>query len=291
MPAATGFSGVDIRLAGGSLVFRASLKDSTGAKVITGTTSLRIYELQDNGTLKTFDWGVGQGAGHQYTFQSGVLGTETQDMSIQKAANNATNTGIWTWALSTLTGFTPSAIYIAQVTNSGASPESQEREFQFSGSIECLVQHSGKAQAGAAGTITLAGTASSTTGFYVGAVVVPVAGAGAGQGGRSITAYNGSTKIATIGRNWVTGNIPDATTMYVVINLTVPRVNDSLQAYADVESWLGATAPSITDGSVKADIVKIGGTTQTAGRDLGTVLPAVPAGAAGGVATTPPFTF
>jgi integral membrane sensor domain MASE1 len=37
--------------------------------------------------------------------------------------------------LSSLTNFTIGNVYIAQVTNSGASPESQEREFQF-GDVE-----------------------------------------------------------------------------------------------------------------------------------------------------------
>ena len=43
------------------------------------------------------------------------------------------DTGIWTAVLSTLTALTVGGVYIAQVTNSGAVPESQEREFQFGG--------------------------------------------------------------------------------------------------------------------------------------------------------------
>ena len=69
----------------------------------------------------------------------------------------------------------------------------------------------GTAQAGAAGSITLAAGAPSTdlTGF----VVETIGGTGPGQG-RVITAYNTATKVATIYPNWTVN--PDATTTYAV---------------------------------------------------------------------------
>lgn len=55
----------------------------------------------------------------------------------------------------------------------------------------------GTAQAGAAGTITLANTASAVDGFYVGDLITLTSGTGSGDAG-IITAYNGGTKVATV---------------------------------------------------------------------------------------------
>lgn len=118
------FKGIDVRETTDRLVFRCSLKDSSGAKVTTGTTSLRLYELQSDGTLKTYDF-------DDNTFKTTTVTTETLALTHRTANNGATNTGIWTEDLATLTGFTRGNIYIAQITNTSASPESQEREFQF----------------------------------------------------------------------------------------------------------------------------------------------------------------
>lgn len=71
----------------------------------------------------------------------------------------------------------------------------------------------GTAQAGAAGTITLAAGESSVTDFFKQARVKIIAGTGIGQA-RLITAYNGTTKVATLNRNWATN--PDNTSIYEV---------------------------------------------------------------------------
>ena len=118
------FQGIDVRQTGDRIVFRASLKDSAGAVVSSGTTNLRLYELQNDGTLHSYDW-------NDNTFKATALTTENQAMTHRQGNNSTTDTGIWTHALTTLTGFTAGNIYFAQVTNSGASPTEQEREFQF----------------------------------------------------------------------------------------------------------------------------------------------------------------
>lgn len=69
----------------------------------------------------------------------------------------------------------------------------------------------GLAQAGAAGTITLAAAASATTDLYK--FIRIVAGTGKGQE-RTISAYNGTTKVATVTGNWAI--TPDTTTRYEV---------------------------------------------------------------------------
>lgn len=71
----------------------------------------------------------------------------------------------------------------------------------------------GTAQAGAAGTITLAAGASAVTNFYRGCVIVLTGGTGAGQT-NMIRSYNGSTKVATMVKNWAVQ--PDGTTTYAI---------------------------------------------------------------------------
>jgi prepilin-type N-terminal cleavage/methylation domain-containing protein len=72
---------------------------------------------------------------------------------------------------------------------------------------------SSTAQAGGNNTITLSAVSSANAADYVGKTIRITAGAGAGQS-RQITAYDGSTKIATVDSNWATGKIPDSTSSY-----------------------------------------------------------------------------
>ncbi len=72
---------------------------------------------------------------------------------------------------------------------------------------------SGTAQAATANSITLAATASSTNGQYNGLGITITGGTGSGQF-RTITSYNGATKVAVVSSNWST--IPDATSTYQI---------------------------------------------------------------------------
>src|SRR5581483_4612154 len=83
-----------------------------------------VYELQSDGSLKSYDFSSN-------TFKTTALTTETQTMTHQTGNNSTTNTGLWTFALATLTGFTVGAVYFARVKNTGASPTDQIREFQY----------------------------------------------------------------------------------------------------------------------------------------------------------------
>src|ERR1700722_14724038 len=120
----TGFKGIDIVQTGSELVFRAFLQTSTGALVTSGTTNFYLMELQSDGTIKTYDFSSN-------TFKTATVTTETLAATYRKSNNGATDTGLWTATLSTLTGFTVGAIYLVRVNNSGASPTDQMREFQY----------------------------------------------------------------------------------------------------------------------------------------------------------------
>lgn len=70
------------------------------------------------------------------------------------------------------------------------------------------------AQGGTANTITLDAAASAVTNFYVPGRVLIISGTGARQA-RPITAYNSTTKVATVTPAWRT--TPDNTSVFVVI--------------------------------------------------------------------------
>ena len=119
--------GIDIRQASGSkLVIQTQLYDDTGAILTTGTVAIRIYEQQDDGTFKSYDFDDG-------TFKTTALTTETAAMTHQQGNNNTTDTGIWSYSFSSIAGFTEGAIYIVQVICATASPVVQSRMFQFGG--------------------------------------------------------------------------------------------------------------------------------------------------------------
>ena len=72
---------------------------------------------------------------------------------------------------------------------------------------------SSTAQAGAATTITLAAGSSATNNYYNQQYIYTVGGTGSGQRKR-ITAYNGTTKVATVDSAWSVN--PDNTTTYIL---------------------------------------------------------------------------
>lgn len=94
---------------------------------------------------------------------------------------------------------------------------------------------SNTAQAGAAGTITLDASASVVTDFYVGALVLLTGGTGVGQV-RFITAYNGTTKVASVIPNWATN--PDVTSTFAI----VPNAYSVLAA----ATHTGAVVPTVS---------------------------------------------
>lgn len=82
----------------------------------------------NDGSLKSYDF-------NDNTFKTSALTTETASMTHRTGNNATTNTGIWTYRLATLTGFTAGNIYFVLVNNTGANPSDSTREFQF-GSAE-----------------------------------------------------------------------------------------------------------------------------------------------------------
>jgi len=119
------FEGIDIRESGDKLLFDALLQDLAKSPVTTGTTSLYLYELQADGSLKSYDF-------DDDTFKATALTTETASMTHRTGNNGTTNTGLWTYALTTVTGFTPGGIYYARVKH-GTEEVDDFRKFQYGG--------------------------------------------------------------------------------------------------------------------------------------------------------------
>ena len=89
------FRGVDVRQANTNwLVIRALLLDAAGAKVTTGDASLYLYELQADGSLKSFDF-------YDKAFKTTALIEETQLLKHQRGNGTIRDTGIWTAGFST----------------------------------------------------------------------------------------------------------------------------------------------------------------------------------------------
>lgn len=124
--------------------------------------------------------------------------------------------------------------------------------------------HSGTAQAGStATTIKLAAAASATNSLYVGDLIAIRSGTGVQQV-RTIIAYNGTTKIATVDRSWVT--TPDATSVYAIYASTTP----SLFSDEGVAQAGGASSLTLQSTASATDDVYIGSIlTILAGTDAG----------------------
>ena len=121
---ATGHKGIDVRQTANRLIFRVLEQDSSGVIIATGTVTLMLLESQSDGTYKTYDF-------NDNTFKATSCTTPTVNMNHQTANAGAVNTGLWTYVLTTLTGFTAAAIYKSVINLSTASPVQQVREWQF----------------------------------------------------------------------------------------------------------------------------------------------------------------
>lgn len=115
------------------------------------------------------------------------------------------------------------------------------------GGLDPAVIFGGTASAGAATSITLAGAAA-TDNIYNHMLVRITGGTGAGQA-RVIVSYVGSTKVATVGRNWTV--TPDNTSVFVV---TGPETMLSWNLFQGLASAGGATSVTLTGGAATSSI-------------------------------------
>jgi hypothetical protein len=92
--------------------------------------------------------------------------------------------------------------------------------------------------AATANTVTLSAAASPVDDYYVGYTIHITAGTGFPQAPKVITAYNGTTKVATLANNWTV--IPDSSTeIQIRPTITVSGNGSGLIAKAEVETAPG----------------------------------------------------
>lgn len=120
--------------------------------------------------------------------------------------------------------------------------------------------HSQASQGATDSSITLHSSASATNGYYVGMRIVMSSGGGAGQS-RVITAYNGSSKVATVSPNWVTN--PTTGGYYIVPQASTYLTPESV-ATVSADVWSESTR-TLTAGT---NIVLAKGTGITGFNDL-----------------------
>ncbi|MHC4510563.1 MAG: hypothetical protein ACYTAO_16675, partial [Planctomycetota bacterium] len=120
------WNGVNVRASGDRILFRILLLDDAGALVTTGTTTLRLYRIVNDGTIESYDF-------NDHTFKTTALTTETVNMTHRLGNNGTTNTGLWLYALATVTGFSDDDMILALINNSNATPAWQAHQFQYGG--------------------------------------------------------------------------------------------------------------------------------------------------------------
>jgi len=270
-----GFQGVDIRELDDRILFRASLKDSDGAKVTTGTTELRILKFVNDGTVETYDF-------NDNTFKTGACTDDEVTMTHRPINNAAVNTGVWTYALTTVTDFAAGDIILAQVTNTNAFPESQEREYQIGGGVISDVRFKTGNKykiADTTGNWATTGTwsdgvvpaANQTAGIIVrdGVVVTVATAVDLGQYGTLELQGDGSINIIgaftspVVPRGWVIGMLSAATvtnnygnilssTSTVTNNYGYMRVAGGTLA----NNWYGGTALVLSLGTITTNYGK-----------------------------------
>jgi len=122
---------------------------------------------------------------------------------------------------------------------------------------------SGQAQGGTNSGITLDASASATTDIYKGCILTVTAGTGAGQS-RVCTAYNGTTKAATVDWNWITN--PASGSVFAIRAIEAPALNSSLKPAATIAAG-DVTGPQTYDhiGAFTMTSLNVTGNTTHAG--------------------------
>jgi hypothetical protein len=272
----TGFKGIDCRQTGNELVFEALLQSSAGALVTTGTTNLYLWELQSDGTIKTYDFASTGSTPNQFT--TATVTTENLGMTYRKSNNGATDTGFWTAVLSTLTGFTIGARYFFRVNNSGASPTDQVREFQYGGAEGDLLVTAGSTGQATMGADAQKMSGTALTARDIGASVLISSGTGAGQldvtsGLVNVGKINGvaTSSVTTINANiGTTGVVGFTVAGYVDCNPyywtggLIPATSFAGIPKVDVADYAGHAVAASSNGIPNVNIVAIANQTASA---------------------------
>jgi spore maturation protein SpmB len=167
------------------------------------------------------------------------------------AANIATlpvfisGTGILTWSLSAAE-CTATEVIIQVIDSATKAVQDQVFRLQTTKASALQVGVPQATQAAGDTAITLDATAAGQTDFYKGSVIAITSGSGANQA-RIITAYNGTTKVATIDRAWDVALVITAGGTQSIFAVFPQGLNQPLTA-AQTEAAVMDTASGIETG-------------------------------------------
>lgn len=226
--ALTGFKGIDVKQTGNQLVFRAFLQTSAGALLTSGTVNFYLTTIQSDGTILTYDFATTGSTPNQFT--ASTVTTETLAATYRKSNNAATDTGLWTATLSTLTGFTIGQICMVRVNCSGASPTDQMREFQYGSAEGDLVTN-----AISTGVATVNANAFSWGGTQILSTSLPVGTAAGASGGLVRCGTNAATTFASI---VISGSLSIDLFLNLVSGINIGGV----QIYPAIASFFGTAS-------------------------------------------------
>ncbi len=243
---------------------------TTGYQVLTGATSPGVYQIQNtiwDEILTGATHNVASSAGRRLrnlgalsiydaTAQGGSANTITLD------AGASSQDDLYHRNIITITGGTGAgqsriiARYngtskVAVVNHNWLIQPDATSAFQITAASNILLGE-GLAQGGTATTVTLQSNESATTNFYKGVWIHIISGTGQGQA-RLVTAYDGTTKIATVDTSWATN--PDATSAYAFLTGADVTTGASLvTTNVNVVQWQGGTPNPLSGGNVQADV-------------------------------------
>lgn len=225
---------------------------STGA-ALTGATVTAKLSI-DGGASATATGTVTELANGQYLWSPDQADTNGDVLGVQFTATNAVARSFTIYTIAGAVGDTiGDAVWDEVLT--GATHNITNSAGRRLRQLDSITAHDGTAQAGTANSITLAAGASSTNAVYDFDVVTIVDGTGSGQS-RMIVDYNGTSKIATVSRNW---NItPDNTSEYIVTGKAEFLVETSgLAAGGGASSVTLDSSASSVDGTYIGSTVMI----------------------------------
>lgn len=176
---------------------------------------------------------------------------------------NAAAAGDFTATMKTSIGTAVAASAVASVTGAvGSIASGGITDASFAAATGKKVIRASTAQAGASTSITLDASASATNSIYVNCLIYLTGGTGAGQA-RFITAYVGSTKVATV-TAWQTN--PDNTSTFAILpfdaipGATAPTASQVAQAVCDEalsgHTTAGSVGKALSDTLTDAGAIK-----------------------------------
>jgi hypothetical protein len=148
-----------------------------------------------------------------------------EDLQPQRLVRGATDAS---WTISTITfDSIPKYAFNLQVFEPGATLTPSAVSGNITLTVSSAPSDTGSLQAATTSSVTLKSAASSTNDLFKGLCVVMTSGAQSGKA-RKITAYDGTTKVATVFPNWETA--PLAGDNYKVVPFAAESVNQYVNA-------------------------------------------------------------